>query len=78
MTDIVYLNGPTARRKLRDYEKKYPYFLTVANDLSICCSSHRTNYIADEYGWGVATSAWEDYASLRWLLGEDADDDDSD
>jgi hypothetical protein len=49
------------------YEAAYPDFPEICDlDLDNCC---RLDEVADRYGWGDATAAWEEYDANRWLLG---------
>jgi hypothetical protein len=61
--EIVWQNAHT--------EARFPDFVEIAAlDLDPCC---RLDEVADRYGWGDATGAWDEYASNRWLLGLDDD-----
>jgi hypothetical protein len=49
------------------YEARYPDFVEIVDmDLDNCC---RLDEVADRYGWGDATGAWEEYDGNRFLLG---------
>jgi hypothetical protein len=48
-------------------EARFPDFPEIADmDLDACC---RFDEVAERYGWGDATDAWDGYDGNRWLLG---------
>lgn len=56
--------------KIAEHEGNYPEFarLYAGRD---CCGGCLDSDVADVYGWPVASGAWADYESLRYLRGDD-------
>lgn len=65
---VIRMTEAEARAVVARVDERFPDFDAIFRmDLDSCC---RLDEVADRYGWGDATDAWEEYDSTRWLLGD--------
>ena len=67
-TRVIRMSEEDARAIVARVEQRFPDFAEIfAMDLDSCC---RVDEVAERYGWGDATDAWDEYDTTRWLLGD--------
>ena len=55
--------------RIAKHEADYPEFRRLYDEAD-CCGGCAEHDVADVYGWPVASGAWCDYESLRYLRGD--------
>ena len=69
MTRVKVVTAADLRAELEGIYDRYPLLREEVTD---CCGGCAEQQVADLYGWGPATDAWNRAESVRYLLGESA------